>query len=158
VPNAIVIHATGGPDVMRWEAVAVGQPGPGQVRLKQTACGVNFLDTYLRAGTHFVQPTLPAVLGVEAAGIVVTYGLASGPLPPLAFADIPRASYVTRGTVRTVTGDRRRLLTAAAAYFDALARIVIWPRIDRTYPLRDAAAAHRDLEARKILGAAALVV
>lgn len=72
--RAIVIHETGGPEVMRWEDISVGEPGAGQVRLRQTVCGVNYLDTYLRAGTHFVKPKLPAVLGVEAAGVIEAIG------------------------------------------------------------------------------------
>jgi len=48
--KAVRIHQTGGPDVFVVEDVAVGDPGPGQARIRQTACGVNFLDTYHRSG------------------------------------------------------------------------------------------------------------
>jgi NADPH2:quinone reductase len=50
--HAIRIHATGGPEVMQWEEVAVGEPGPGQARVRHTAIGVNFIDTYHRGGLY----------------------------------------------------------------------------------------------------------
>ncbi len=73
MPGAIRIHDHGGPEVMRYEDVEVGRPGPGQVRLKQTAIGVNYIDTYQRSGLYKL-PALPAVLGMEGAGIVVETG------------------------------------------------------------------------------------
>ncbi|MDP6173469.1 MAG: quinone oxidoreductase, partial [Rhodospirillales bacterium] len=45
--KAIRIHETGGPEVLKWEDVEVGQPGPGEIRLRHTAIGLNFLDTYV---------------------------------------------------------------------------------------------------------------
>lgn len=124
-------------------------------RTKELTGGRGATYVYDAVGRTTFKGSLAAVAPY---GTVVTYGLASGPLPNLAFADIPRCSFVTRGTVRTVTAERATLLRAAEAYFDALARIVLWPRIDRTYPLAAAADAHRDLEARRILGAAVLTV
>lgn len=73
MPRAIRIHQTGGPEVLRWEEVEVGSPGPGQVRLRQTAVGLNYIDTYHRNGTYPL-PVLPAILGREAAGVVVALG------------------------------------------------------------------------------------
>ena len=73
MPGAIRIHEHGGPEVLRYEDVEVGQPGPGQVRLKQTAIGVNYIDTYQRTGLYKL-PALPAVLGMEGAGLVVETG------------------------------------------------------------------------------------
>ncbi|ACJ00176.1 quinone oxidoreductase family protein [Rhodospirillum centenum] len=70
--HAIRIHETGGPDVLRWEEVAVGDPGPGEVRLRHTAVGLNFIDTYHRSGLY-PQP-LPFVPGMEAAGVVEAVG------------------------------------------------------------------------------------
>lgn len=70
--NAIRIHETGGPEVMRWESVDVGAPGPGQVRLRHEAVGLNFADTYFRTGLYPVP--LPNGLGVEAAGVVEAVG------------------------------------------------------------------------------------
>ena len=72
MPYAIRIHETGGPEVMRWEEVEVGKPGAGEVRVRNTAVGVNFVDTYLRNGLY---PTpLPATLGREGAGVVEALG------------------------------------------------------------------------------------
>jgi NADPH2:quinone reductase len=72
MPNAIRIHAAGGPEVMRWEPVEVGDPGPGQVRLRQHAAGLNFIDVYHRTGLY-PQP-LPFTPGVEGAGVVEAVG------------------------------------------------------------------------------------
>lgn len=71
--HAIRIHETGGPEVMRWESVEVGEPGPGEVRLRQTAVGLNFIDVYFRTGLYPL-PTMPGGLGMEAAGIVEAVG------------------------------------------------------------------------------------
>ena len=70
--KAIRIHETGGPEVLRWEEVEIGEPGPGEVRIRQTAIGVNFLDTYHRSGLYKLP--LPAGLGSEAAGVVDAVG------------------------------------------------------------------------------------
>ncbi|WP_175920476.1 quinone oxidoreductase family protein [Burkholderia pyrrocinia] len=70
--HAVRFHETGGPDVLRWEEVAVGDPGPGQVRLRHEAVGLNFADTYFRSGLYPVP--LPSGIGVEAAGVVEAVG------------------------------------------------------------------------------------
>ncbi|CAG9254753.1 quinone oxidoreductase [Burkholderia cepacia] len=70
--HAVRFHETGGPDVLRWEAVDVGEPGAGQVRLRHEAVGLNFADTYFRSGLYPVP--LPAGIGVEAAGVVDAVG------------------------------------------------------------------------------------
>lgn len=70
--HAVRFHETGGPDVLRWEAVDVGDPGAGQVRLRHEAVGLNFADTYFRSGLYPVP--LPAGIGVEAAGVVDAVG------------------------------------------------------------------------------------
>jgi NADPH2:quinone reductase len=66
------MHETGGPEVLRWEEVAVGTPGPGQARVRHEAVGLNFADTYFRAGLYPVP--LPNGIGVEAAGVVEAVG------------------------------------------------------------------------------------
>ncbi|MBY4726290.1 MULTISPECIES: quinone oxidoreductase family protein [Burkholderia] len=70
--HAVRFHETGGPEVLRWEEVDVGDPGSGQVRLRHDAVGLNFADTYFRSGLYPVP--LPAGLGVEAAGVVEAVG------------------------------------------------------------------------------------
>src|SRR5262249_42504056 len=70
--HAIRFHETGGPQVLRWEAVELGDPGPGQVRLRQTAVGLNYIDTYHRTGLYPVP--LPSGIGLEGAGVVEAVG------------------------------------------------------------------------------------
>jgi NADPH:quinone reductase len=70
--HAIRIHKTGGPEVLTWEEVEIGKPGPGEARIRQTAVGLNFIDTYNRGGIYPVP--MPTVLGNEAAGIIEELG------------------------------------------------------------------------------------
>lgn len=70
--TAIRMHRTGGPEVLELEQVEVGDPGPGQVRLRHAAVGLNYADTYFRNGTYPMP--LPAGMGVEAAGVVEAIG------------------------------------------------------------------------------------
>ena len=68
----IRFHETGGPDVLRWESIELGEPGKGEVRLRHGAVGVNFIDVYERNGLY--QKPLPSLLGKEAAGTVEAVG------------------------------------------------------------------------------------
>ncbi|MBO6763418.1 quinone oxidoreductase [Maricaulis sp.] len=70
--QAIRIHETGGPDVLRLDTVDLADPGPGQIRVRHTAIGVNFIDTYHRSGLYPLP--LPSGIGLEAAGIVEAVG------------------------------------------------------------------------------------
>ena len=70
--RAIRIHEVGGPEVLRYEEVPVGEPGPGQARVRISAAGVNFVDTYHRTGLYPLP--LPSGLGVEGAGVVEAVG------------------------------------------------------------------------------------
>src|ERR1700761_60532 len=70
--KAIRIHEVGGPEVMKYEDVDLPAPGAGQVRVKHTAIGVNFIDTYHRTGLYPLP--LPSGLGSEAAGVVEAVG------------------------------------------------------------------------------------
>src|SRR5437764_13013829 len=72
MPHAIRVHEIGGPEVLKWVQVEVGEPGSGQVRLRQEAAGLNFIDVYHRTGLY-PQP-LPFTPGVEGAGIVEAVG------------------------------------------------------------------------------------
>jgi NADPH2:quinone reductase len=70
--GAIRIHAFGGPEAMQWEQLELPPPGPGEITIRQTAIGLNFIDTYHRSGLYPL--TLPAGLGTEAAGVVEAIG------------------------------------------------------------------------------------
>ena len=72
MPHAIRLHEHGGPDVLKWESVDVADPGPGEVRLRHTAVGLNYIDTYHRTGLYPVET--PHGLGLEAAGVVEAVG------------------------------------------------------------------------------------
>ncbi len=71
--KAIRIHEHGGPEVLRFEDVAVGRPGPGEIRVRQTAIGLNYINVYFRTGLYPVGE-LPATIGLEGAGIVEEIG------------------------------------------------------------------------------------
>ena len=70
--HAIRIHKSGGPKALQWEEVEVGEPGPGQVRLRQEAAGLNFIDVYHRTGLY--KQEMPFTPGVEGAGVVQSVG------------------------------------------------------------------------------------
>ncbi len=71
--KAIRIHQPGGPEQMVWEEVEVGTPGPGEALVRHTAVGLNFIDVYHRTGLYPL-PKMPAVIGMEAAGVVEQIG------------------------------------------------------------------------------------
>ncbi|MEM7768843.1 MAG: quinone oxidoreductase [Pseudomonadota bacterium] len=93
-PYQIILRATGGPEAFETEAFTPRAPGPGEVRVRQTAVGLNFIDTYHRTGLYPVP--LPAVLGSEGAGIVEAVGDGVDTLQP---GD--RVAYLGRGTYAT---------------------------------------------------------
>lgn len=70
--KAVRFHKTGGPEVLQLDDVQVGEPGQGQVRVRHTAIGVNFIDTYQRSGLYPMQP--PQIAGNEGAGVVEAVG------------------------------------------------------------------------------------
>lgn len=95
MPKAIRIHETGGPDKMVWENVEVGAPAEGEVTLRQTAVGLNYIDTYHRSGLYPV-PSLPAVIGLEGAGVVEAVGAGVTDLKEgdrVAYANPPLGAY-----------------------------------------------------------------
>jgi NADPH2:quinone reductase len=73
---AVRVHKAGGPEVLTYEEIEVPPPGPGQIRIKQHACGINYIDTYFRSGLYSPPPpqTYPFVAGNEGAGEVVAVG------------------------------------------------------------------------------------
>ena len=71
--HAVRIHETGGPEVLRWDAIDVPDPGPGEALIRQTAAGLNFIDVYFRTGLYRA-PSFPATIGNEGAGVVEAVG------------------------------------------------------------------------------------
>ena len=92
--HAIRFHKTGGPEVLVWEEVALGKPGPGEARIRHTAVGLNFVDIYNRSGLYPAQ--LPSGLGGEAAGVVEEVGSGVTDLKPgdrVAYGSAPIGAY-----------------------------------------------------------------
>jgi NADPH2:quinone reductase len=92
--HAIRFHQTGGPEVLRWEEVQLGAPGPGEARVRNTAIGLNYVDAYFRSGLY---PTaLPSGLGNEGAGVVEAVGPGVSDLKPgdrVAYGNGPLGAY-----------------------------------------------------------------
>jgi NADPH2:quinone reductase len=104
--KAIRIHEHGGPEVLKYEDVEVAEPGPGEVRVRHTAVGLNFLDCYFRTGLYPAPNGLPLTPGNEAAGVVVAVGegvddLAAG--DRIAYAGGPIGAYTQE---RVMPADR----------------------------------------------------
>lgn len=74
MPKAIVVHQIGGPEVLSYEEIEIGQPGPGEVLIEHTAIGLNFIDTYFRSGVYAWKGEKPIIPGAEAAGRVLKIG------------------------------------------------------------------------------------
>jgi NADPH2:quinone reductase len=94
MPRAIQIAATGGPEQLRLVDVAVGDPGPGEIRIRHRACGLNFIDVYHRTGLYPLQ--LPHGIGMEGAGVVEAVGEGVTHLKAgdrAAYASMPPGSY-----------------------------------------------------------------
>jgi NADPH2:quinone reductase len=72
--KAIIVREHGGPDVMKWEEVTLGEPGPGEARVRHEAIGLNFVDVYNRTGLYKPPKGLPFTPGAEGAGMVVSVG------------------------------------------------------------------------------------
>src|SRR5438067_6482979 len=102
--QAIRFAKTGGPEVLEWQPVEVGKPGQGQVRLRHTAVGLNYIDTYHRSGLYPLP--LPSGLGSEAAGVVEAVGPGVANVRPgdrVAYAGGPPGSYAES---RLIAADR----------------------------------------------------
>ncbi len=102
--GAVRFHETGGPEVLHWETVPIAPPGPGEVCVQHRAIGLNFHDTYVRSGLYPV-PSLPAIPGLEAAGIVEAVGEGVG--------EVKAGDRVAYATPRLGAYAERRLLPAA---------------------------------------------
>jgi NADPH:quinone reductase-like Zn-dependent oxidoreductase len=99
--QGVVATAFGGPEVLRYQPLVARRPGPGEVRIRQTAVGVNYIDVYVRSGLYrMIEP--PAALGMEAAGVVVDVGDGVAHLLPgdrVAYACPPVGAYAGARTM-----------------------------------------------------------
>ena len=135
--KAVRYHKQGGPEVLQVDDIAVGDPGPGQVRIRHTAIGVNFVDTYQRSGLYPMQ--LPAVAGNEAAGVVDAVGSGVNDLKKgdrVAYTGLP-GSYCE---VRLVPADRMVKLPQGVSDEQAasmmLKGLTVHYLIHSTYPVK----------------------
>jgi NADPH2:quinone reductase len=135
--KAVRFHKQGGPEVLQYEEVQVGEPAPGQARIRHTAIGVNFVDTYQRSGLYPMQT--PAVAGNEAAGVVEAVGQGVTDLKPgdrVAYTGLP-GSYCD---VRVVPADRLVKLPQGISEEQAasmmLKGLTVHYLIHTTYPVK----------------------
>jgi NADPH:quinone reductase len=136
--QAIRFAKTGGPEVLEWQAVEVGKPGPGQVRLRHTAVGLNYIDTYQRSGLYPMP--MPSGLGSEAAGIIEQVGSGVSGLKAgdrVAYAGGPLGAY---SEARVMPADR--LVPVPAGITDSQAAAMMlkgmtaWYLIRRTHAVK----------------------
>lgn len=138
MPKAIRISKTGGPEVMEYVDVEVGEPGPGEACVRQAACGLNYIDVYFRTGLY-PQP-LPAGLGMEGAGVVEATGESVMHVKPgdrVAYAGRPPGAYAE---VRTMPASNLVKLPDAISFDTAAAMMLqgltVQYLFKRTFPLQ----------------------
>jgi NADPH:quinone reductase len=138
MPKAMRFTETGGPEVLRWEDVDVGEPGEGQARVRHTAVGVNFIETYQRSGLYPIP--LPSGLGSEAAGVVEAVGPGVTVVRPgdrVAYGGGPPGSYaearVLPAAILVPIPDGVTDQTAAAVMLKGMTAQYL---IRRTYPVK----------------------
>src|SRR6266487_278904 len=122
MPKAIRIQQQGGPEVLKWEDVQVGDPGPGEARVRHKACGLNFLDVYQRSGLYKIA--LPSGMGNEGAGVVEAVGAGVTQVKPgdrVAYAGGAPGAY---SEVRTMPADRLVVLPEGISFETAAAMML----------------------------------
>jgi len=136
--HAIRFEKTGGPEVLTWQSVEVGKPGQGQVRLRHTAVGLNYIDTYHRSGLY--QLPMPSGLGSEGAGVIEEVGPGVSGLKPgdrVAYAGGPLGAYADQ---RVMPADRLVPvpdgITDQQAAAMMLKGMTAWYLVRRTHPVK----------------------
>lgn len=130
--SAIRIHEIGGPEVLEWQEVTVGEPGPGQVRLRHGAVGLNFIDVYFRTGLYGAD--VPFTPGLEASGVVEALGEGVSDLhvgDRVAYAAPPAGAYSEE---RLMPADR--LVKVPEGVSDELAAAMMLKGMTAQYLLR----------------------
>src|SRR6478672_3852924 len=132
--KAVRFHETGGPEVLQYEDVVVGAPGPGEVRVQHAAVGLNFADTYFRTGYYPVKPTCG--IGVEGAGVIEAVGEGVADFAPgdrVTYTGSPLGAYSTSRLMPTGSliklPDRIEFETAAAMTMRGLTSAYLMRRI-----------------------------
>lgn len=135
----IVLRENGGPEKLRLESIEVGTPGPDEVRLRQTAIGVNFHDIYVRTGLYKTLQ-LPGIPGLDAVGVVEAIGTRVRHLKPGDRVAYITAAYGAYANERLIAADRLLHLpdeiddrTAAATLVRGL---TVWMLLDKVHPLK----------------------
>jgi NADPH:quinone reductase len=138
VAHAIRFEKAGGPEVLSWQEVAVGKPGQGQVRLRHTAVGLNYIDTYHRSGLYPLP--MPSGLGSEATGLIEEIGPGVTGLKPgdrVAYAGGPIGAYSDE---RVIPADRLVPVPAGISDQQAAAMMLkgmtAWYLVRRTHPVQ----------------------
>ncbi|HUL00729.1 MAG TPA: quinone oxidoreductase [Nitrospirota bacterium] len=114
MPTAIQFYKNGGPEVLELKEVAVGDPGPGEVRVHHMACGINMIDVYQRTGLYKIP--LPSGAGTEGSGVVEAVGIGVTHVKPgdrVAYAGGPLGAY---SEVRIMPADRLCILPASLSF------------------------------------------
>ncbi|KAI3517557.1 hypothetical protein L1887_16772 [Cichorium endivia] len=169
--KAIRVHELGGPEVLKWEDVEIGEPKDGEIRVRNKAIGVNFIDIYFRQGVYKAA-SMAFTPGMEAVGVVtagslaclktrghlVSFGQSSGAPDPIPLSALAvKSLYLTRPSLMQYTAKRDELLEAAGEVFGNIANGVLRVRVNHKYPLSQAGQAHSDLESRKTTGSIVLI-
>ena len=138
MPKAIRIQKAGGPEVLQWEDVSVGDPGPGEARVRHHAVGLNYTDVYHRMGLYPLS--YPTGLGLEASGVVEAVGAGVANVKPgdrVAYANPPIGAYCE---VRNMPADRLLNLPDAISFEQAAAMMLqgmtVRYLIKRTYKVQ----------------------
>jgi NADPH2:quinone reductase len=132
--NAVRVHQNGGPEALRFEAIEIGDPGPGEARVRHTAIGLNFTDIHHRTGRYPLP--LPHVIGMEAAGVVEAVG--EGVTEVKAGDRVAYASDRPRAYAQATVMPAWRLLKLPDAIDDETAAAVVLKGLTAQYLLRGA--------------------
>ena len=138
MPKAIRIHKAGGPEILQWEDVTVGEPGPGEARVRHHAVGLNYTDVYNRIGLYPLS--YPSGLGIEAAGVVEAVGAGVSNVKPgdrVAYANPPIGAYCE---VRNMPAERLLNLPDSVSFEQAAAMMLqgmtVQYLVKRTYKVQ----------------------
>lgn len=132
--RAICMHSTGGPEVLRWEEVEIGEPGAGEVRIRHRAIGLNYIDIYHRTGLYPLPGGLPAIPGMEGSAEVVAVASDVNEFKPgdrVAYAGVPPGAYVEERLIPA-----HRLVSLPDAISDTQAAAMMLQGMTAQYLLR----------------------